>query len=75
MQKFHSSLVEKHQKLYINWRAKMTTSELRKYRFVILVITAAFLLASCDTIFKKSAMEATGGVGAGLSEYQNTPIP
>jgi len=46
------------------------------YLFLFLVITALFLLSSCDTDFlKKSAQEATGGVGAGLSEYQVLPIP
>lgn len=45
--------------------------DVHNYLFLILVITVLFLLSSCDTDFlKKSAQEATGGVGAGLSEYQ-----
>jgi len=47
-----------------------------KYYFVILVITVLFLLSSCNTGFlTKSAQELTGGNGAGLSEYQATPMP
>jgi hypothetical protein len=42
-----------------------------KSRFVILVITAFLLLSDCSSDFLKiSAQEATGGNGAGLSEYQ-----
>jgi hypothetical protein len=45
-------------------------------RFVVLVITALLILASCNGDFlKKSAQEATGGNGAGLSTYQITPVP
>jgi len=42
-----------------------------KNRFVVLVITALFLLSSCSAdFFKQSAQAATGGNGAGLSEVQ-----
>lgn len=42
-----------------------------KLRLAILVILALLLVAACNADFwTLSAQEATGGNGAGLSEYQ-----
>jgi hypothetical protein len=47
-----------------------------KRRFTLLLVSMLFLLTSCDADFlKKSALELTGGNGAGMSEYQPTPAP
>ncbi len=48
----------------------------RKYGLMMLVVSLFFLLVSCDNnLLKKSALETTGGNGAGLSGYQITPNP
>jgi hypothetical protein len=45
------------------------------YCLVVLIILA-FLLSACDGgTLTKSAQKLTGGNGAGLSEYQVTPMP
>jgi hypothetical protein len=49
---------------------------INRSRFIVLVITVLLILASCNGDFlKKSAQEAMGGNGAGLSTYQTTPVP
>ena len=47
-----------------------------KRRLLILYLSSLILLTSCESDFlKKSALELTGGNGAGMSEYQTTPTP
>ena len=41
-----------------------------KRRFIILMTTLLFLLSACDGDLLKESVQVTGGVGAGLSEYQ-----
>jgi hypothetical protein len=40
------------------------------YRFMMLALVVFFLLSACDSGLLKESTGLTGGVGAGLSEYQ-----
>jgi hypothetical protein len=49
---------------------EMIMSQPIKLRFIILMTTMLFLLSACDGELLKESAEVMGGVGAGLSEYQ-----
>jgi hypothetical protein len=40
-----------------------------KYQMILLTLALLFLLTACDGLLKEST-QVMGGVGAGLSEYQ-----